>query len=123
MEAIGQARQLRSEHLHVRVVPVRVRLALERIDMFDAKGAGQVLVVPDDVAEMDREPRHEPERQPECRVELSWVRQDLLVAGGDHLDPERRPVHARCVPAHDVEGHELVDRAVTVDDEMGARAG
>jgi hypothetical protein len=39
------------------------------------------------------------------------------------LDPDGDVVEPDGVAAHDVEGYELVDPAVPVDDEVGTRAG
>ena len=67
--------------------------------------------------------RHEPQRQLDRGRELARVAEDLGVARADVLDADRRPVEADGVAAADAEPDELVDRAVAVDDEVGAHAG
>ena len=77
----------------------------------------------DDVPELDAVTAHQPQRQPERRVELPLVREDLRVARPHVLDADRRVVEPDGVSADDVRRDEPVDRPVTVDHEMRADAG
>src|SRR5215208_1542569 len=90
--------------------PGRVALVVVR--------ALEALGVADHVAEIDAVAPHQPTRQLDRRAELAAVAEDLGVAEADVLDPDRRPVEADGVAAADAEPHELVDRAVAVDDEV-----
>jgi hypothetical protein len=115
--------QFRSVHLHVRGRPVAVRLATPLGMAFAMVRAAQTFVVPDHLVARDSVATREPECQRERGGQLPRVAQDLLVARTDMLDADRGPVQSDRVSADEGQPHELVDRPVTVNDEVGAGPG
>src|SRR5438552_2975811 len=115
--------ELRTVDVHVRMLPVGVRLVRPRLVQLLVVRAREALVVADHVADLDVEAAREPGRELERGADLDLVVEDLPVARADVLDPDRDVVEPHRVPAHDVELDELVDRPVAVDDEVRAVSG
>src|SRR4029077_7062988 len=109
--------------LHVRMLPVGVRLVRPWLVELLVVRAGEALVVPDHVADLDVVAADEPRRELERRAHLLLVVEDLGVGRADVLDADGDVVEPDGVPAHHVRAHELVDRAAVTDYEMRARAG
>src|SRR5262249_57806009 len=87
--AAAELGEIRAVDLHVRVVPVAVRLALEgRLELL-VEGRGEALGVADHVRERDAEPAAEPLDELERAVELRRPAQDVLVGEADVFDPDR----------------------------------
>src|SRR5438067_4415295 len=113
--------QLPPVDLHVRVLPVGVRLVRPRSVQLLVVRAREALVVPDHVPDPDVEAIDEPRRQLERGADLRSVAEDLAVGRAHVLDADRDVVEPDGVAAHDVQAHELVDRPVVAHDEVDAR--
>ena len=122
MSARRRSRSFRAVHLHVRMLPVGVRLVRPRLVQLLVVRARKALVVPDHVPDPDVEAVDEPRRELQRGTDLRSVVEDLAVGRADVLDPDRDVVEADRVAAHDVQAHELVDRPVVAHDEVGAHA-
>src|SRR3954452_1790679 len=115
--------ELPAVDLHVPMLPVGVRLVRPGSVQLLVVRARKAFVVPDHVADADVEAVDEPRRELERGADLSAVVEDFGVGRADVLDPDRDVVEPDGVAAHDVQADELVDPAVSVDDEVRARAG
>ena len=104
--------------LHRGVPEVAVRLVRQRRHALVVVRAGEALVVADHVTRPDRVVRLQPARQPQRGSQLAAVAHHVRVGGADVLYPDRRPVEAHGVPAHQTQRHELVNHAPPVDHEV-----
>src|SRR3954447_14229188 len=75
--------------VHVGLLPIVVRLVAQACDALVVVGAGEALVVADDVADRDPEPAAQPTRQRQRRTQLGGPVEDLPVRETRVLDPDR----------------------------------
>ncbi len=87
------------------------------------KARAEAFVVADDVADFNVVGAADPTSQLDCGGELPAVAHDLGVGYTHVLHPDRTVVQTNCVAAHVTQWHELVDRAVGVNDEVRAGPG
>ena len=82
-----------------------------------------IICFADHVGERDRVRTAKPSCELQRRLHLRAIGEDFAVGEADVLDPDRRPVEADRVAAHDRQAHELHDRPVAAHHEVRAHAG